>query len=109
MNKEKKKRLYYYLFDWANSPYSTIIITFIFSSYFVNVIAENKVQGTSLWGWTIALSGFFISPCDQEIIFSGLAIEILILSKLVKFGFSTSFVKLSINNSFKFFYLKVPR
>ena len=47
MNKEKK-RLYYYLFDWANSPYSTIIITFIFSSYFVNVIAENKVQGTSL-------------------------------------------------------------
>ena len=45
MNKEKKKRLYYYLFDWANSPYSTIIITFIFSSYFVNVIAENKVQG----------------------------------------------------------------
>ena len=61
MNKEKKQRLYYYLFDWANSPYSTIIITFIFSSYFVNVIAENKVQGTSLWGWTIALSGIFIA------------------------------------------------
>ena len=61
MNKEKKKRLYYYLFDWANSPYSTIIITFIFSSYFVNVIAENKVEGTSLWGWTIALSGIFIT------------------------------------------------
>ena len=61
MNNEKKKRLYYYLFDWANSPYSTIIITFIFSSYFVNVIAENKVQGTSLWGWTIALSGIFIA------------------------------------------------
>ena len=61
MNKEKKKRFYYYLFDWANSPYSTIIITFIFSSYFVNVIAENKVQGTSLWGWTIALSGIFIA------------------------------------------------
>ena len=43
MNKEKK-RLYYYLFDWANSPYSTIIITFIFSSYFVNVIAETKFK-----------------------------------------------------------------
>ena len=61
MNKDRKKRFYYYLFDWANSPYSTIIITFIFSSYFVNVIAENKVQGTSLWGWTIALSGIFIA------------------------------------------------
>ena len=61
MNKDRKKRFYYYLFDWANSPYSTIIITFIFSSYFVNVIAENKVQGTSLWGWTIALSGMLIA------------------------------------------------
>ena len=61
MQKDKKKRLYYYLFDWANSPYSTVIITFIFSSYFVNVIAENKVQGTSYWGWTIALSGLFIA------------------------------------------------
>ena len=28
--KDKKYRLYYYLFDWANSPYSTVIITFIF-------------------------------------------------------------------------------
>lgn len=61
MNKDKRLRLYYYLFDWANSPFSTIIITFIFSSYFVNTIAINKIVGTSLWGWTIALSGIFIS------------------------------------------------
>ena len=61
MQKDKKKRLYYYLFDWANSPYSTVIITFIFSSYFVNVIADNKIQGTSYWGWTIALSGISIA------------------------------------------------
>lgn len=61
MKESKRKRLYYYLFDWANSPYSTVIITFIFSSYFVNVIANDKVQGTSYWGWTIALSGFFIA------------------------------------------------
>ncbi len=61
MQKDKKKRLYYYLFDWANSPYSTVIITFIFSNYFVNVMAENKLQGTSYWGWTIAFSGLFIA------------------------------------------------
>ena len=57
----RKKRFYYYLFDWANSPFSTVIITFIFSSYFVNEIASNKIQGTSYWGWTIALSGFCIA------------------------------------------------
>ena len=33
----------------------------MFSSYFVNVIADNKIEGTSLWGWTIALSGFFVA------------------------------------------------
>ena len=81
MSKEKRKRLYYYLFDWANSPYSTIIITFIFSSYFVNVIAENKVQGTSLWGWTIALSGIFIAVLSP--IFGILADALKKLSKAI--------------------------
>ncbi len=57
----KYKSFYYYLFDWANSPFSTIVITFVFSSYFTNTIASNKIQGTSLWGWTIALSGFLIA------------------------------------------------
>ena len=61
MKKSKKNNIYYYLFDWANSPFSTIVITFVFSSYFTSTIANNKISGTSLWGWTIALSGFFIA------------------------------------------------
>ena len=61
MSQSKYKNFYYYLFDWANSPFSTIVITFVFSSYFTNTIANNKISGTSLWGWTIALSGFFIA------------------------------------------------
>ena len=60
-NNSKKERLSYYLFDWANSPFSTIVITFIISSYFVNKIAPDNILGTSLWGWTIAASSFFIA------------------------------------------------
>ena len=59
--KNKYNNFYYYLFDWANSPFSTIVITFVFSSYFTNTIANDKITGTSLWGWTIALSGFLIA------------------------------------------------
>ena len=59
--KKLNKKYYYYLFDWANSPYSTVIITFIFSSYFVNTIASSKISGTSLWGWTLAASGLVIA------------------------------------------------
>ena len=61
MKKSKLRNLYYYLFDWANSPFSTIVITFVFSSYFTNNIASNQIIGTSLWGWTIALSGLLIA------------------------------------------------
>ena len=59
--KNKKNNFSYYLFDWANSPFSTVVITFIFSSYFVNTISENKIEGTSMWGWTIALSGLLLA------------------------------------------------
>ena len=61
MDKNRSRNFYYYLFDWANSPYSTIVITFVFSSYFTSTLADNKIVGTSLWGWTIALSGLFIA------------------------------------------------
>ena len=60
-HENKYNNFYYYLFDWANSPFSTIIITFVFSSYFTNTIADNKIIGTSLWGWTIALSAILIA------------------------------------------------
>ena len=61
MKSDKKKRLYFYLFDWANSPFSTVIITFIFSSYFVNIVSSSSIEGTSQWGWMIALSGICIA------------------------------------------------
>ncbi len=61
MKKNSKKNLYYFLFDWANSPFSTIVITFVFSSYFTNTVAANKISGTAYWGWTIAISGLLVA------------------------------------------------
>lgn len=46
------------LYDWANSAWSAIIITFIFSRYFVDVLSSNPDSGTLLWTWTIGLSSF---------------------------------------------------
>ena len=53
------------LYDWANSAWSAIIITFIFSRYFVDVLATDPNTGTLVWTWTIGLSSFvaaLISP-----------------------------------------------
>ncbi len=36
------------LYDWANSAYFVMILTFIFAAYFSSSIAENETIGTAL-------------------------------------------------------------
>ena len=49
-------RLSWSFYDWANSAWSAIIITFIFARYFVDVLAPNQNIGTLYWTWTIGFS-----------------------------------------------------
>ena len=42
-NKKFKVKLAWSFYDWANSAWSAIIITFVFSRYFVDVIASDKI------------------------------------------------------------------
>lgn len=49
------------LFDWANSPFPTIVTTFVFGTYFTKAIAETPEAGTSQWGWAMALAGLLIA------------------------------------------------
>jgi UMF1 family MFS transporter len=49
------------LFDWAHNAFPTVIITFVFSTYFTRAIAHNEIQGTADWGWTIAVSGIVVA------------------------------------------------
>jgi len=56
-----KKIFNFALYDFANSAFTTIIITFIFATYFAKHIAPNPVLGQSYWGWTIGITGFLIA------------------------------------------------
>jgi len=56
-----KKIFNFALYDFANSSFTTIIITFIFATYFAKEIAPNPVLGQSYWGWTIGITGFFVA------------------------------------------------
>lgn len=49
------------LFDWANSPTPTIVITFIFAPYFARAIAGSEAEGLALWSWGIAVSALVIA------------------------------------------------
>jgi MFS transporter, UMF1 family len=44
------------LYDWANSAFPTIVVTFLFSAYFTKAVAPNPELGTALWGQANSLS-----------------------------------------------------
>jgi len=56
-----KKVFNFALYDFANSAFTTIIITFIFSTYFAKQIAPNPVLGQSYWGWAIGITGLLVA------------------------------------------------
>jgi len=49
------------LYDWANSPFTTLIVTFIFPAYFQAGIVKDAVLGQALWGYAVAASGLLIA------------------------------------------------
>jgi MFS transporter, UMF1 family len=49
------------LYDWANSPYTTLIITFVFAAYFSKGIVGDEVRGQELWGYTASIAGLIIA------------------------------------------------
>lgn len=49
------------LFDWANQPFFTVIITFIFGQYFANVMVGDPVKGQAEWAFTQSTSGVIIA------------------------------------------------
>ncbi|MFN3826867.1 MAG: MFS transporter [Micavibrio sp.] len=57
----KKSVLSWCLFDWGNSAFSTVIITFVFSVYFARGIVGDEVAGSAQWGYALALSGILIA------------------------------------------------
>ena len=56
-----KKIFNFALYDFANSAFTTIIITFIFATYFAKQIAPNPVLGQSYWGWAVGITGFLVA------------------------------------------------
>ena len=49
------------LFDWANSPHPTIVVTFVFSAYFAQGVVGDEIEGTVLWSQAIAIAGILVA------------------------------------------------
>ncbi|MCG8561210.1 MAG: MFS transporter [Hyphomicrobiales bacterium] len=49
------------LFDWASQPFFTLVQTFLFAPYFVNVLVGDPVHGQALWGYAAAAAGLIVA------------------------------------------------
>ena len=59
--KKNKEILAWSLYDFANQPFTTLIVTFIFSAFFTESLAENNQIGTSLWSIGISVTAIFVA------------------------------------------------
>ncbi|WP_142850506.1 MFS transporter [Telmatospirillum sp. J64-1] len=45
------------LYDFGNSAFPTVIVTFVFAAYFTTAVAPTPEEGTALWGNAMAVAG----------------------------------------------------
>ncbi len=58
---QKHKVFSWLLFDFANTSFSVIMVTFVFPLYFKNVICSGEPSGDALWGFSISLSMLIVA------------------------------------------------
>ncbi len=51
-------------YDFANSPFTTLVLTFVYATYFTQAIATDPITGTVLWSRAIALSALIAGVCS---------------------------------------------
>jgi UMF1 family MFS transporter len=49
------------LFDFANSAFTTIIVTFVFAAYFAQGVAADETTGAAQWSLAMAVAGLLIA------------------------------------------------
>ena len=59
--RNRKEVFAWSLYDFANQPFTTIVVTFIYSAFFIKVIAPDENLGTTMWANSIALSAIIVA------------------------------------------------
>jgi UMF1 family MFS transporter len=58
---QKSKVFSWLLFDFANTSFSVMMVTFAFPLFFKNVICKGEPSGDALWGFSISLSMLLVA------------------------------------------------
>jgi len=55
------------LFEWAITPFSTIVVTFVISNYFAKALAADPTIGSAHWSFMIAVTGLVIATLSPPL------------------------------------------
>lgn len=58
---DRKKIISWCLYDWANSAFTTLVVTFVYATYFTRAFAPDENAGTELWSRGIVISSLLIA------------------------------------------------
>lgn len=64
MKNEKKSIISWCLFDFGQTAFSTVIVTFVFSAYFAKMVMPGEKEGMAAWSLAIGISGLIIALCS---------------------------------------------
>lgn len=57
----RRSLISWWLYDFANSPFSALVVTFIYATYFTQVIAANPVIGTTYWSRAVTITAIVVA------------------------------------------------
>ncbi|TVR48320.1 MAG: MFS transporter [Puniceicoccaceae bacterium] len=57
----KKKVFAWALYDFSNNPFNTLVVTFVYSTFFTVAIASDSVTGTTQWSQAMAVSAVLVA------------------------------------------------
>ena len=58
---ERRSIFSWCLYDWANSPFPAIVLTFVFPAYFIQAVAADAAEATSQWAFMTGAAALVIA------------------------------------------------
>ena len=62
IQKDDKQQIWSWaMYDFANSAFTTLVVTFIYGTFFTKSIADNEILGTQYWSWAISFTAIVVA------------------------------------------------
>ena len=49
------------VYDFANSPFTTLVVTFIYATYFTQAMVDDEIRGTGLWSLAVSATAVIVA------------------------------------------------